>query len=174
MKKKCDFRPFLPSAFPIRKCRRVLSSYTRLSVRLALPQGPYRVPYQYRGHLSHKKSLIGIFRQVMMINRDKIVRFGEKFEKKIFATTFFRTEICPCLSEIKKSPSVKFLRAAGLVRLSWHTWPVSTNENRENRPPTKLGQATHAQWSRHIASRLRGLTESLSRICSNLKPSWSK
>ena len=85
----------------------------RPSVRLALPQGSCRVPYQYRGHLSHKKSLVAFFRQVMMINRDKIVRFGEKFGKKIFATTFFRTEICPCPSEIKKSPSVKFLRAAG-------------------------------------------------------------
>ena len=84
-----------------------------MSDRLALPQGTYRVPYRYRGHLSHKKSLIGIFRQVTVIKRDKILRFAEKFGKKIFATSFFRTEICLCLSEIKKSPSVKFLRAAG-------------------------------------------------------------
>ena len=93
--------------------RRYRSADVRPSVCLALPQGSCRVPYQYRGHLSHKKSLVAFFRQVMMINRDKIVRFGEKFGKKIFATTFFRTEICPCPSEIKKSPSVKFLRAAG-------------------------------------------------------------
>ena len=90
-----------------------MNTDVRPDVCLALPQGTYRVPYQYRGHLSHKKSLVAFFRQVMMINRDKIVRFGEKFGKKIFATTFFRTEICPCPSEIKKSPSVKFLRAAG-------------------------------------------------------------
>ena len=99
------------------RLRRYRSADVRPSVRpvvrLALPQGSCRVPYQYRGHLSHKKSLVAFFRQVMMINRDKIVRFGEKFGKKIFATTFFRTEICPCPSEIKKSPSVKFLRAAG-------------------------------------------------------------
>ena len=87
-----------------------------------------RVRYQYRGHLSRPKSLVGIFRQVTMINRDKIVRFGEKFEKKIFATTFFRTEICPCLSLLIFSRWLFFSQSA------WHYMchvtydPVSTNE----------------------------------------------
>ena len=63
-----------------------------------------------------------------MINRDKIVRFGEKFEKKIFATTFFRTEICPCLSLLIFSRWLFFSQSA------WHYMchvtcdPVSTNE----------------------------------------------
>ena len=71
-----------------------------LSVRLALPQGTCELPYQYRGHFSRPESLIGIFRQVTMIIRDKIVRFAQKFEKKFFATTFFRTKIYPSLSKI--------------------------------------------------------------------------
>ena len=63
-----------------------------------------------------------------MINRDKIIRFGEKFEKKIFATTFFRTEICPCLSLLIFSRWLFFSQSA------WHYMchvtydPVSTNE----------------------------------------------
>ena len=63
-----------------------------------------------------------------MINRDKILRFGEKFEKKIFATTFFRTEICPCLSLLIFSRWLFFSQSA------WHYMchvtydPVSTNE----------------------------------------------
>ena len=91
----------------------IADTHRRPSVRLALPQGTCELPYQYRGHFSRPESLIGIFRQVTMINRDKILRFGEKFGKKFFATSFFRTQICPCLSKIKKSPSVNFLRAAG-------------------------------------------------------------
>ena len=63
-----------------------------------------------------------------MINRDKILRFGEKFEKKFFATTFFRTEICPCLSLLIFSRWLFFSQSA------WHYMchvtydPVSTNE----------------------------------------------
>ena len=70
------------------------------SGRLALPQGTCELPYQYRGHLSTTKSLVGKFRQVTMIIRDKILRFPQKFEKKFFATSFFRTKIYPSLSKI--------------------------------------------------------------------------
>ena len=106
----------------------IADTHRRPSVRLALPQGTCELPYQYRGHFSRPESLIGIFRQVTMINRDKILRFGEKFEKKIFATTFFRTEICPCLSLLIFSRWLFFSQSA------WHYMchvtydPVSTNE----------------------------------------------
>ena len=154
------FVPFLPSAFPIRKaegyCRRPCVCP---SVCLALPQGTCELPYQYRGHFSRPESLIGIFRQVTMIIRDKILRFAEKFEKKFFATSFFRTKIYLCLSELKKTPSIKILRALWLVCPSWHTWPVSANENRENRPATKWVRPRMRNWSRHVLPSMSAETE---------------
>ena len=141
----------------------------RASVRLALPQGTCELPYQYRGHFSRPESLIGIFRQVTMIIRDKILRFAEKFEKKFFATSFFRTKIYLCLSELKKTPSIKILRALWLVCPSWHTWPVSANENRENRPATKWVRPRMRNWSRHVFPSMSAETEDLSRII----PIWS-
>ena len=45
-----------------------------------------RVRYQYRGHLSRPKSLVGIFRQVTTLKSDKIVRFAQKTKKKNYPT----------------------------------------------------------------------------------------
>ena len=49
-------------------------------------QGTCRVRYQYRGHLSRPKSLVGIFRQVTTLKSDRIVRFAQKTKKKFYPT----------------------------------------------------------------------------------------
>ena len=167
IRKKKGTKRFLSAASGIADIEVQIS--VRPSVRRALPQGTCELPYQYRGHFSRPESLIGIFRQVTMIIRDKILRFAEKFEKKIFATSFFRTKIYLCLSELKKTPSIKILRALWLVCPSWHTWPVSANENRENRPATKWVRPRMRNWSRHVFPSMSAETEDLSRII----PIWS-
>ena len=67
----------------------------RLSVCLDRKEVLCRVRYQYRGHLSRPKSLVGIFRQVTTLKSDRIVRFAQKTPKKIFPTKK-QTENCVC------------------------------------------------------------------------------
>ena len=66
-----------------------------LSVCLDRTQVLCRVRYQYRGHLSRPKSLVGIFRQVTTLKSDRIVRFAQKTPKKFFPTKK-QTENCVC------------------------------------------------------------------------------
>ena len=60
--------------------------YVCLSVCLYRKEGTCRVLYQYTGHLSRPKSLVGIFRQVTTLKSDRIVRFAQKTKKKIYPT----------------------------------------------------------------------------------------
>ena len=75
-----------------RRCR---SANVRPCVCLDRTQVLCRVRYQYRGHLSRPKSLVGIFRQVTTLKSDRIVRFAQKTPKKIFPTKK-QTENCVC------------------------------------------------------------------------------
>ena len=91
--------------------------FCRLSVwpsdRLDRKEVLCRVRYQYRGHLSRPKSLVGIFRQVTTLKSDRIVRFAQKTQKKFYPKKETDTD---------KFPSEKKLSRKFFFRISRRIW----------------------------------------------------